>query len=36
VTRAIGRHRTAWLVLSGQRIGAETAREWGLIDEIVG
>ncbi|MDP3676685.1 MAG: enoyl-CoA hydratase/isomerase family protein [Novosphingobium sp.] len=36
VARAIGRHRTAWLVLSGQRIGAGLARDWGLIDEIVG
>lgn len=35
VARAIGRHRTAWLVLSGQRIGAGLARDWGLIDEIV-
>lgn len=35
VARAIGRHRTAWLVLTGQRIGAGLAREWGLIDEIV-
>lgn len=35
VARAIGRHRTAWLALGGQRIGAETALEWGLIDEIV-
>jgi hypothetical protein len=35
VTRAIGRHRAAWLVLSGQRIGAGLAKEWGLIHEIV-
>ena len=35
VTRAIGRHRTAWMVLSGQRIGTVTAREWGLIDGLV-
>lgn len=35
VSRAIGRHRTAWLVLSGQRIGAETACKWGLIDAIM-
>lgn len=34
VTRRIGRWRTAYLVLSGQTIGAETALEWGLIDAI--
>jgi enoyl-CoA hydratase/carnithine racemase len=32
VTRRIGRWRTAYLVLSGRTIGAETAREWGLVD----
>jgi enoyl-CoA hydratase/carnithine racemase len=31
----IGRHRTAWLALTGERIDAPTAREWGLVDEIV-
>jgi hypothetical protein len=30
----IGRHRTAWLVLTGRRIDAATARSWGLVDEI--
>lgn len=35
VTRAIGRHRTAWMVLSGKRIGASQALAWGLIHEIV-
>jgi len=34
VPRAIGRHRTAWMVLSGQRISAATALEWGLVHEI--
>ena len=34
VTRRIGRWRTAYLVLSGQTIGADTALEWGLIDAI--
>jgi enoyl-CoA hydratase/carnithine racemase len=34
--RRIGRHRTAWMALSGQFIGATTGRAWGLIDEIVG
>jgi enoyl-CoA hydratase/carnithine racemase len=32
--RRIGRHRTAWLVLSGERIGVERARRWGLVDEL--
>jgi enoyl-CoA hydratase len=32
--RRIGRERTAWLALSGERIDAATARRWGLIDEI--
>jgi hypothetical protein len=32
----IGRHRTAWLALTGQRIDASTARRWGLVDEIAG
>lgn len=30
----IGRHRTAWLVLTGRTIDAATARSWGLVDEI--
>lgn len=34
IARRIGRQRTAWLVLSGQRIDARTARDWGLIDTI--
>jgi len=33
--RRIGRHRTAVLALSGDRISAQLALEWGLIDEIV-
>ena len=32
--RRIGRHRTALLGLTGQPIGARTALEWGLVDEI--
>jgi hypothetical protein len=32
--RRIGRHRTAWLALTGERIGAARARQWGLVDEI--
>lgn len=34
VARRIGRHRTAYLVLTGRRIGARTALEWGLVDSI--
>ncbi len=32
VTRRIGRWRTAYLVLSGQAVGADTACAWGLVD----
>ncbi len=35
VSRRIGRQRTALMVLSGQRISAEVALRWGLIDRIV-
>jgi Enoyl-CoA hydratase/isomerase len=31
----IGRHRTAWLALSGHTIGAATALEWGLVDRLI-
>lgn len=34
IPRRIGRQRTAWLALSNARIGASTALDWGLIDEI--
>lgn len=30
--RRIGRHRTAWLALTGTHIGLPTALEWGLVD----
>jgi enoyl-CoA hydratase/carnithine racemase len=33
--RRIGRHRTAWLALTGRTIDAGTARAWGLVDEVV-
>jgi enoyl-CoA hydratase/carnithine racemase len=33
VTRRIGRWRTAYLVLSGRTVDAETALAWGLVDE---
>jgi enoyl-CoA hydratase/carnithine racemase len=31
--RRIGRHRTAWLGLTGSALDATTARRWGLVDE---
>ncbi len=34
VTRRIGRWRTAYLVLSGRTIDADTALAWGLVDAI--
>lgn len=33
--RRIGRQRTAYLALSGRRIGAATALEWGLVDRVI-
>lgn len=36
IPRRIGRWRTAWLALTGTRIDAETARAWGLVDDVVG
>jgi enoyl-CoA hydratase/carnithine racemase len=35
IPRRIGSQRTAYLALSGKRINASTALEWGLIDSIV-
>lgn len=34
ITRRIGRHRTAWLALTGRRIDAREALRWGLVDEL--
>ena len=34
LTRRIGRQRTALMVLSGRRISARKALDWGLVDEI--
>jgi len=34
VARRIGRHRAAFLALSGRPIDAETALSWGLVDEV--
>lgn len=35
VARRIGRQRTAWWVLTGSQLDAETGRDWGLFDEVV-
>jgi enoyl-CoA hydratase/carnithine racemase len=35
IPRRIGRQRTAWLALSGERIDAPTALAWGLVDELL-
>jgi hypothetical protein len=34
IPRRVGRHRALWLALSGVRLDAATALEWGLIDAI--
>jgi enoyl-CoA hydratase/carnithine racemase len=34
VTRRIGRWRTAYLVLSGRTIDAQTALRWSLVDDV--
>jgi len=34
VPRRIGRYRAAWLMLTGDRLPAQTALRWGLVDEI--
>ncbi|MBL8651230.1 MAG: enoyl-CoA hydratase/isomerase family protein [Sphingopyxis sp.] len=36
VARAIGRHRTLWMLLSGKRVGAAQALDWGLVHKIEG
>lgn len=35
LSRAIGRHRTAWMVLSGARLTAGRALAWGLIHRVL-
>ena len=34
VARAIGRHRTMWMLLTAKRIGAAQALDWGLVHAI--
>ena len=36
IARAIGRHRTMWMLLSSARLGAARALEWGLVHKIEG
>ncbi|HEY4376787.1 MAG TPA: enoyl-CoA hydratase/isomerase family protein, partial [Acidimicrobiales bacterium] len=33
--RRLGRHRTAWLAVTGAEIDAPTALAWGLVDELL-
>lgn len=34
ITRRIGRHRTCFLALTGEKLDAETAFAWGLVDSL--
>lgn len=34
IPRRIGRQRTTWLALSGERVDAHTAFDWGLVDAV--
>jgi hypothetical protein len=34
VTRRVGRHRAAWLMLTGAPLDAPTAHTWGLVDTL--
>lgn len=34
IGRAIGRHRTMWMLLTGQRLDVRRAQEWGLVHAI--
>lgn len=34
ISRRVGRHLAAWLMLTGQRIGAARALDWGLVDTV--
>lgn len=35
ITNRIGRHRTAWLAITGTALDAGTAQHWGLVDELL-
>jgi enoyl-CoA hydratase/carnithine racemase len=32
--RRIGRQRTAWMAITGERVDTDTALRWGLVDEV--
>ena len=32
--RRIGRHRTAWLAITGKQVDVDAALRWGLVDEV--
>ncbi len=34
LVRRFGRHRTAWLALTGRSLGADDAQAWGLVDRV--
>jgi enoyl-CoA hydratase/carnithine racemase len=34
IPRRIGRHRCAWMALTGATVDAETALDWGLVDAV--
>ena len=36
IPRRIGRARAAWMAVTGARIDAATARQWGLVDAVEG
>ncbi len=35
IGRRIGRQRCAWMVLSGKRVSAQKAKQWGLVDRLL-
>jgi enoyl-CoA hydratase/carnithine racemase len=35
LARTVGKHRALWLMMTGEMIGAEQAREWGLVNSVV-
>ncbi len=36
IAARVGRQRTAWLALSNKRLDADTALNWGLVDQLTG
>ena len=35
IPRRIGRQRTNWLAMTGEKLDAEQALAWGLVDRLV-